>query len=116
MSLISEMIVEARSSRYWRFISNLSWLTADKVVRMGIGLVIGVAIARYLKPSGFGILNYATALVALLSVFAGLGLDPIVQRELIRNRESRSNSLATCLGLKLLAGALAYALLALLLF
>jgi PST family polysaccharide transporter len=100
-----------RSSRYWLFISNLGWLTADKLVRMGLGLVVGVAMARYLHPAGFGVLNYAYALVALFTVFAGLGLDSIVQRDLIRNSGSKGYALATCLGLKLIGGILAYGLL-----
>lgn len=112
MSLISETAVALRSSRYWLFISNLGWLTADKFVRLGLGLIVGVATARYLQPVGFGILNYASAIVGLTSAFAGLGLDSIVQRDLIRDPESGRRSLATCLGLKVIGGIGAYALLA----
>ena len=36
---------------------NASWLLADRVVRMGVGLVVGVLIARHLGVADFGLLN-----------------------------------------------------------
>lgn len=83
---------------------NTSWLFADKIIRMGVGLFVGVWVARYLGPEQFGILNYVISLVALLSFFATLGLDRIVIRELINYPEKKQDILGSTLMLKLIGG------------
>ena len=40
-------------------ISNTGWLIADNLLRMLIGLIVGIWVARYLGPASFGELNYA---------------------------------------------------------
>ena len=44
-----------------RILSNVVWLSLDKLLRLGIGAVVGIWIARYLGPDQFGLLNYALA-------------------------------------------------------
>ena len=34
--------------------SNAGWLFFDKVLRMGVGMIVGVMVARYLGPDRFG--------------------------------------------------------------
>src|SRR5262245_9709117 len=89
-------------------LGNTGWLFADRVVRMGLGLVISVWMARYLGPSQFGEFNYAIAFVSFFGVAASLGLDSVVVRELVRHPETRDEILATVFVLKLLGGALAF--------
>src|SRR6186997_2927485 len=40
-------------------ITNTGWLLADKVVRLAVGLGVGIWIARFLGPEQFGMLSYA---------------------------------------------------------
>jgi len=87
---------------------NTGWLFAEKIVRMGVGLFVGVWVARYLGPEQFGFLSYALAFVALFSAFAGLGLDGIVVRELVREPSVRNEILGTAFVLKLLSGGLTF--------
>jgi PST family polysaccharide transporter len=82
-------------------IGNTAWLAADRVVRMGVGLVVGVWIARYLGPGQYGLWNFALAFAALFGVFATLGLDGIVVRELVRDPERRNTILGSAFALKL---------------
>jgi len=65
-------------------VANTGWLFADKILRMGVGLVVNIWVVRYLGPERFGVLSYATAFVALFTALATLGLDGIVVRELVR--------------------------------
>lgn len=53
-----------------KILDNIGWLFLDKVLRMGVGLLVGVWIARYLGPEQFGLLNLAVALVWLFCVVA----------------------------------------------
>lgn len=61
-----------------RYFVNTSWLFAEKILRMVVGLIVGVWVARYLGPERYGLLNYAMSFVGLFSAIATLGLDGIV--------------------------------------
>ncbi len=85
-----------------KIIGNTAWLLGDKFLRMGFGLLIGVWVARYLGPEKFGLLNYAIAFVSLFNVFARLGLNKIVVRDLVRKPSEKGEILGTSFMLKLL--------------
>jgi PST family polysaccharide transporter len=89
-----------------RILNNTSWLFADRILRMGVGLFVGVWIARYLGPEQFGIYNYAIAFVALFGALATLGLDGIVVRDIVRSPSSKGEILGTAFMLKLCGGIL----------
>jgi O-antigen/teichoic acid export membrane protein len=71
---------------------------------MGVGLFVGVWVARYLGPSQFGQLNYAIAWVSIFTAVAGLGLDSIVVRELVSEPEGKNTILGSAFCLKLTGG------------
>ncbi len=50
-------------------LGNSAWQVADKIVRMGVAVVVSLWVARYLGPHSFGQLNYA---LALTSVFGAI--------------------------------------------
>ncbi len=87
--------------------ANTSWLFLDRILRMGVGLLVTVWVARYLGPGQFGSLSYAFAFVALFSALANLGLDGIVVREIVRDPSSESEVLGTAFFLKFAGGVLA---------
>jgi polysaccharide transporter, PST family len=84
-----------------RIVYNTSWLFADRIIRMGLGVIIVIFLARYLGPEQFGIYNYAIAFVALFTAFSSLGLDSIVVRDIVRSPEKKDEILGTSLVLKL---------------
>jgi len=90
-------------------IENVCWLFADKVLRLGGGLVVGGLIARHLGPEQYGLWNYAIAFSSLFGACASLGLDSIMVREIVRNPQARAALLSTAFYLKLIAGILALA-------
>jgi PST family polysaccharide transporter len=90
-----------------KILGNTSWLFADKMLRMGISLFVGVWVARFLGPEQFGLYNYAIAFVALFNTFARLGLDQIVIRNIVRDPSRKDEMLGTAFGLKLAGGLLA---------
>lgn len=89
-------------------LDNLGWLLADKVLRLGVGLVVGVWFARYLGPEQFGLFNYALALVALFGAIASVGLKGIVVRDLVRQPESAAATLGSGFVLQLFGGLVAF--------
>ncbi|MGC3982203.1 MAG: flippase [Steroidobacteraceae bacterium] len=88
-----------------KVLENVGWLFVDKILRMGVGLVVGVWVARYLGPEQFGLFNYATALVAIFGAVATLGFNGIVVRDLIRQPPTAAPvTLGTAFTLQLLGG------------
>ncbi len=67
-----------------RAFDNSSWLLCDQILRMTVGLVVGVWMARYLGPERYGWLSYALAIVGLVSSFTSLGVNAVLVRELAR--------------------------------
>jgi O-antigen/teichoic acid export membrane protein len=67
-----------------RILDNMGWLTVDKFVRMGVGIVIAIWVARHLGPEMFGALSFALAFVGLVGPLATLGLKQIVVRDLVK--------------------------------
>jgi O-antigen/teichoic acid export membrane protein len=87
-----------------KYFFNTGWLMADKVLRLFVGLFVGVYVARYLGPERFGVLNFAMSFVALFGAFASLGLDGIVVRNAVRDPDCRDELLGTAFGLRLIGG------------
>lgn len=79
----------------------------DKLFRMGLGLFVGVWVARYLGPDDFGKFNYATAFIGLFGAAAALGLNSIIVRDLVRNPESSNETLGSAFALQVMGGLLA---------
>lgn len=84
--------------------SNSAWLIADKLIRLGFGLLVWMLLARQLGPTAFGQWNFAIAFAALFAVVAGLGFDGVLQRELIAEGADVPGLLGTAVILRLVAG------------
>ena len=74
----------------------------EKILRMFMGLFVGIWVARYLGPEQFGLLSYAQSFVFLFTAIATLGLDSIVVRELVKDNSQRNVLLGTAFALKLI--------------
>lgn len=96
---------ESRVQGPMKYIRNVSWLLAERVVRLLVVLVTGIYVARYLGAELFGQLNYATGFVGLFYALTTMGLDAIVVRDLVRDPSRRSELLGTAATIKL-AGSL----------
>ena len=82
-----------RHSGFGRYFANTSWLMGEKLLRMVVGLFVGVWVARYLGPEQFGLFSYVQSFVGIFVVIATLGLDSIVVRELVNNSDDEAASL-----------------------
>lgn len=85
-----------------RYGANTAWLMGEKILRMFMGLFVGIWVARYLGPDQFGLLSYAQSFVFLFTAIATLGLDSIVVRELVKDDSQRQVLLGTSFTLKLI--------------
>lgn len=90
-------------------VGNTGWQFADNLVRMAVGLVVGIWLARYLGPEQFGLFSYALAFVALFAAVSHLGLDDIIVRDVVRAPADKNEILGTALLLKLTSGTVSFA-------
>ena len=97
---------------FMRYFKNTSWLMGEKILRMVVGLFVGIWVARYLGPERFGLLSYAQAFVALFTVIASFGLDGILVRELVKDSTKRDALMGTVFRLKLVGALLTLSFLA----
>ena len=93
----------AASSGFKRYFANTSWLMAEKVLRMVVGLFVGVWVARYLGPERFGLLSYAMSVVAIFVSVSHMGLEGVVVRDIVRNENIHSKILGSAFVLRILA-------------
>jgi O-antigen/teichoic acid export membrane protein len=99
-----------RSPNLIKILSNIGWLFSESALRMGIGLIVGVWLARYLGPEQFGLLNYALAFVSLFVAIATLGLKDIVVRDIVNDSSRTNEILGTSFLLRLIGGLISIAL------
>ena len=97
---------------FMKYFKNTSWLFGEKILRMVVGLFVGVWVARYLGPEQYGLLSYAQSFVGLFAAFATLGLDGIVVRELVKDESRRDELIGTAFWLKLAGSIVVLSLLA----
>jgi len=85
-----------------KYFKNTSWLFVEKILRMVVGLFVGIWVARYLGPEQFGFFSYAQSFVGLFTAIATLGLDGIVVRELVKDESRRDELIGTAFWLKVM--------------
>ena len=107
---LQELPLFKNSTGLYQILANISWLFADRILRMGFGLIVGVWVARYLGVQQFGIVNYATAFVAIFNPLATLGLDVVVVRRLVADPAQQQQILGTSFWMRFVAGWLTWAI------
>ena len=100
MSILKKVVKLKHHSGFRKYFANTSWLMGERVLRMVVSLFVGIYVARYLGPEGFGLLSYTLSFVWLFSSLASFGLDDILVRELVQSPEKRNNLLGTVFWLK----------------
>ncbi len=111
--MIAKLKALRQHQGFMRYFQNTSWLMGEKILRMFMGLFVGIWVARYLGPEQFGLLSYVQSFVFLFTTIATLGLDGIVVRELVKDESKRDKLLGTAFGLKLIGALLILPVLAL---
>ncbi|MDR4469931.1 MAG: flippase [Nitrospira sp.] len=94
-----------------KILNNAAWLFSDKILRMGVGLVVSVWLARYLGPEDFGLFNFAIAFVSLFGALSTLGLPGIVVRDLVSDPKGRFETLGSAFALQIGGGLIAFSVL-----
>ena len=87
-------------------IQNAKWIIGCKIVQSIMQLLIGMASARYLKSANYGLIGYASSVVAFALPLMKLGLDAILVHELVESPEKEGEIMGTSLFMNCLSGAI----------
>ena len=80
-------------------IKNAAWIIGCRIIQSGLGLVVTMISARYLGPSGYGLINYAASIVAFFVPIMQLGLNYTLVQELVESPQSQGETMGTALTL-----------------
>ncbi|MEQ8972295.1 MAG: flippase [Coleofasciculus sp. C1-SOL-03] len=97
-------LIQKLSPGLRQVIANVSWLLVDKIFQLGLGLVVGIWVARYLQPQSYGLLTYAFTFVSLFRAIAELGLGTLVIRDIARDPSCKEETLGTAFVIRLIGG------------
>ena len=85
---------------------NAKWIIVCRIVQAILQLIIGMLTARYLGPSNYGLINYASSIVAFALPLMKLGFDSTLVRELIEDPEKEGEIVGTSLTLNVISALL----------
>lgn len=89
--------------RVGRTAKNATWIIACKIAQSIINLIISMITARYLGPSNFGLISYASSVVSFVIPIMQLGLSKTLVQELIERPEEEGSVLGTSLVLNVIS-------------
>ena len=82
---------------------NAVWIIGIRVVQAVVAMLINMLTARYLGPSGFGLITYASSLVAFVLPIMQLGLCNVLVQEIVNNPNDEGKILGTSITLSFIS-------------
>ena len=89
-----------------RLIKNASWIIVCRIIQSLFSLIIGTLTARYLGPANYGLIHYASSIVAFVIPLMQLGFRNTLVYELVKKPDEEGRSLGTALLMNLISAAL----------
>ncbi|MEQ9235291.1 flippase [Coleofasciculus sp. E2-BRE-01] len=97
-------LIQKLSPGLRQVLSNMGWLFISKVIELGLSLVVGVWVTRYLGPTQFGTLTYAMTFVGMFRFATLQALKTLVVRDIARTPTSKNETLGTTFALQFAGG------------
>lgn len=86
-----------------KVIQNAKWIIGCKIMQAVINLFIGMISARYLGPSGYGLINYAASVTAFVVPIMQLGLRSTLVQEFIQKPDREGEILGTAIAMNVIS-------------
>ncbi|HBQ59269.1 MAG TPA: flippase, partial [Balneolaceae bacterium] len=100
MAILQNLREKLLSKTGKKVAGNIGWLTFERGVRLGLGLVVGILVARYLGPSDYGKLNYVITFAIIIESITSLGLDNIIIKKIVALKDRQFEIINTSLSLR----------------
>lgn len=95
-------------SAFKNVFSNSVWMVLEKTLRLGIGFLLTIWLARMYGPTTFGLLSFGMAWVAISSSVSRLGMEGVLVRELVSFPELVDKIMGTALFLRATGGVVVF--------
>lgn len=82
---------------------NAAWIIGIRIVQSILALVISMLTARYLGPSNYGLISYASSVVAFVVPIMQLGLPNILVQEIVNKSKQEGEILGTSIVLSVIS-------------
>lgn len=89
-----------------RIARNAGWLVGGRIINIILSFLIGLLTARYLGPSNYGLISYATAYGTFFTAFCTLGINSVIVKNFIDNPTQEGETIGTTLVLRLVSSVL----------
>ena len=78
-----------------KVVKNAAWIIGIRIIQSILALVISMLTARYLGPSNYGLISYASSVVAFVVPLMQLGLPSILVQEIVNRPNQEGEILGT---------------------
>lgn len=93
-----------------KYFKNTGWMFFGRIAGLIISFLTTIFIARRLGPGNYGQLSYAVSFVSIFSFLAGMGLDQVLFRDLVKHPEKRDKYLGSAFLIRFIAALVTLAL------
>lgn len=80
-----------------KIVKNASWIIGCKIAQSVISFIIGMITTRYLGPSNYGLISYASSLANFVLPIALLGFNNILVHESVKNPDEEDKIYGTAI-------------------
>ena len=92
---------------------NAGWIICSKIVQMALSFAVGLITARYLGPSNYGIIGYASAYVTIFYALCTLGFPGPVLKSIIDHPSETGETIGSAIVFRLVSSLMSLSLIAL---
>jgi len=86
--------------------NNTIWIVGCKIAQSVLQLIISMLSARYLGPSNYGLINYASSIAAFCIPIMQLGMRATLVKELVDDPENEGKTVGTAIGMSVISSIL----------
>ena len=80
-----------------KVLKNAGWIIGCKIAQSLLSLVVTMLSARFLGPSGYGLINYAASIVAFVAPVMYLGLNSVIVQEIVKNPQIEGETIGSAI-------------------
>ena len=88
-----------------KFVTNVSWIMIGRIIQLLLAFITAMLVTRYLGPSEYGRLTYVFSYIQLFLPICALGMNDILPKTLLDNREESDKIMGTAIIMRLCVSA-----------
>lgn len=83
-----------------RVAKNAGWIIGGRIYHMVLAFIVNLLTARYLGPSNFGLINYATTYTTFFASFCTLGINSVIVKNFVDHPNEEGETIGSAIILR----------------